>query len=93
MAGRGVHTTDEAVEYRLFPSVPNPLDARECEKYLEEQLDAYMAHLSPYLVGHIWQEQPFSLNVMSTQTGWWFVYWIQWVSLVWMDDWLCACVS
>ena len=67
MAGR--EPTENAVEYRLFPQLPEGLPVTEREKLLEELQDTYLAHLSQYLVEYIWQNEPFQLRIIPTSTG------------------------
>ena len=67
MAGR--EPTENAVEYRLFPPLPEGLTVTEREKLLEELQDTYLAHLSQYLVEYIWQNEPFQLRIIPTSTG------------------------
>ena len=55
---------DDVVEYRLFPDVPESVGKADIQKYLEEQIDVYLAHLSPLLVEYIWQNEPFYLRIV-----------------------------
>ena len=53
---------ENTVEYRLFPPIPEDCSHEEIRQYLEEQIEIYSAHLSSYLVGYIWQNEPFRLR-------------------------------
>ena len=65
----GNKPSENEVEYRLFPQLPDGLSTTEREKLLEELQDNYLAHLSPYVVEYIWQNEPFQLRVIPTSTG------------------------
>ena len=56
---------EDAVEYRIFPNLPDGLKQTECVQYLEEQADIYLAHLSRAIVEYIWQNEPFRLRVVG----------------------------
>ena len=61
---------DDVVEYRLFPSLTEDVkDEKQIVQTLEECLDLYLAHLSPFLVDYIWQSQPFSLQPVGPDTS------------------------
>ena len=71
MAGRAEYTSEDGVEYWLFPVIPDSLAQSDHGKYLEEQLDAYLAQLSQLLVEYIWQKDPFHLRVVSSSAAGW----------------------
>ena len=60
---------EDVVEYRLFPDLKGLDLVGNVEKYLEEQIDSYLAFISPFVVDHIWQNEPFSLSVSSDLEG------------------------
>ncbi len=60
---------ENAVEYRLFPRLPEHLGASEREAYLETIQDSYLAYLGSYVVDYIWQNDPFQLRIIPTSTG------------------------
>ncbi|XP_048248661.1 protein ecdysoneless homolog [Haliotis rufescens] len=62
MAGKGHRSSEDTVEYYLFPSIPNRIGDDEVQAYLEEQVDIFLAHLSPFLIDYIWQCEPFTLS-------------------------------
>ena len=71
MAGRVEHAHEDhdAVEYRLYPEIPEGYGERECEIYLEDQVDLYLAHLSRVLVDYVWQNEAFHLSVVPKNTA------------------------
>jgi len=62
---------ESTVEYCLFPHLPEDCSHEEIKQYLEEQIEIYFAHLSSYLVGYIWQNDPFRLRpvIPENETG------------------------
>ncbi|XP_072043233.1 protein ecdysoneless homolog [Amphiura filiformis] len=61
---------DDVLEYRLFPALQEDLkDETAIVQTLEECMDIYLAHLSPFLVDYIWQSQPFSLHAVGPDTS------------------------
>ena len=60
---------ENAVEYRLFPRLPDHLAASEREAYLETIQDSYLAYLGSDVVDYIWQIDPFQLRIIPTSTG------------------------
>ena len=61
---------EEAIEYYLFPSVPDTISEQNVKAYLEEQVDVIFAHLGPLIIDYIWQNEPFNLTpVANSCTG------------------------
>ena len=65
MAGNGYELPENTMEYRLYPRLPPKLAKSDVLQFLIEQIDAYHAHLSKYLVPYIWQNEPFRLKTDS----------------------------
>lgn len=64
-----VHS-DDVVEYRLFPVLDEELkEETELAQALEECIDLYLAHLSPFLVDYIWQSEPFRLQSVGADSN------------------------
>lgn len=53
---------EDAVQYRLFLLSPDPLDVGEKQRFLSRLLEDVLAEVAPFLVGYIWQKQPFNLS-------------------------------
>lgn len=62
--------SDDTLEYWLFPAIPEATPQHGYARYLEEQLDTYVASFGNLLVDYIWQNQPFQLQVVPKITGW-----------------------
>lgn len=72
MAEKRKHLPEDVVEYFLFPTLPENFTNSKVVKYLEELLDSYLAFVSPLVLDHIWQNDPFSLVV--TAEGLWLTF-------------------
>jgi len=66
MAEKRKHLPEDVVEYFLFPTISDAVNKDDVLRHLEESLDSYLAFISPLVVDHIWQNEPFTL-VASTE--------------------------
>ena len=62
MAVNDYELPENTMEYHIYPSLPSKLTKLGIRQFLIDQIDAYHAHLSKYLVPYIWQNEPFSLK-------------------------------
>lgn len=70
MADGSNRRLQDHVEYYLFPRLTKrENDEKSIADALEELADRYLAHLSPYLMIYVWQDQPFRLAAVAQTTG------------------------
>ena len=60
---------EDAVHYQIFPQVPVGMSPNQIIGYLEQLQERYLAQLSDYLVGYIWQNEPFRFRTSPGSTG------------------------
>lgn len=68
MAGKETRVPDDAVEYLLFPLLPDEIKGNDLEEQLREYLRAVLTHISTWIIDIIWQNEGFSLKPV-TATG------------------------
>ena len=58
---------EDAVEYSLFPVIPDGKNSSERRKVIEEYVRSFLTYLSPNLINVIWQNEGFNLVPVEEQ--------------------------
>ena len=58
---------EDAVEYSLFPVIPDGKNSSERRKVIEEYVRSFLTFLSPSLINVIWQNEGFNLVPVEEQ--------------------------
>ena len=61
---------EDAVEYSLFPVIPDGKNSSERRKVIEEYVRSFLTFLSPNLINVIWQNEGFNLVPVEEQGKW-----------------------